>query len=309
MLKTLVNESIWDLDLEAIDPLLVKAGGITLSGPDAQWLETRNRKGEAVQVIPGTTLKGAFRAHGEKILRTLNLPVCNPFVREGADRFCGRAFDQRSHGDKKVSPSEAYADSCPACRLFGSTHFIGRFQSADAVPDRKLLTESRDGVGIDRISGGAYPGAKFEYSVVPAGSVFRTRIAIQNFEMWQMGLLALTLRDFMGGFIRIGSGKTRGLGGIKAHLTGWHLYQFGKSSPGREMRGIGAQLGQTGKAYRLVDGPDSLNLSEALGQSWQREGLRWSLAIPAADRETVLASLSEIFVACAEGGKLPRVAQ
>jgi CRISPR/Cas system CSM-associated protein Csm3 (group 7 of RAMP superfamily) len=208
-----------------------------------------------------------------------------------------------------VSASAAYAEACPACRLFGSTHFIGRFQPADAMPDRKLLAESRDGVGIDRVSGGAYSGAKFEYSVVPAGSVFRTRIAVQNFEMWQMGLLALILRDFMAGFIRIGSGKARGLGGVKAHLTGWRLYQFGKNAPGREVRGIGAQMEQAGEPYRLIAQPDTVSLPEALAASWQREGLRWSLSIPKGEHEPVLASMSEVFIACAEANRLPRVAQ
>ena len=51
---------------------------------------------------------------------------------------------------------EVYRDSCPVCRLFGSTSFIGRVTISDAylAKDCQQKTEQRDGVGIDRFTGG-----------------------------------------------------------------------------------------------------------------------------------------------------------
>ena len=77
--------------------------------------------------------------------------------------------------------------------------------------------QQRDGVGIDRFTGGTVDGAKFELEVFSFLD-FKSRIFIRNFEVWQLGLLAYTLYDFQQGLAKVGYGKSRGLGNFKAEL-------------------------------------------------------------------------------------------
>ena len=103
-----------------------------------------------------------------------------------------------------------YDASCPACRLFGSTGFIGRVAISDAYLASEEIKEQRDGVGIDRLTGGASHGAKFELEVVSAGVVFETDIHLRNFEIWQLGMLFVVLQDMQDELIHIGSGRCAG---------------------------------------------------------------------------------------------------
>jgi len=163
--------------------------------------------------------------------------VCDPFVvaPDGVSTFadvgCGHKFVARykaATGDLLreeepfIAPAVAYADSCPMCRLFGSTSCAGRVNFDDAysaVAKSAIEPEVRDGVGIDRLTGGPSPGAKFKFKVVPAGTTFTTHVLVRNFECWQLGALLLALDDLTEGFVRIGSGRSRGLGAVTGGLS------------------------------------------------------------------------------------------
>ena len=238
MLKKMVNEAFCTLQITTTGPLLVKSGHASISGPDMTPVLTwRNGKQEVF--LPGSSLKGVFRSHLEKIACSLKpRVVCYPF--EGSeDRqadaqqrqqyyrdSCGGMFNQyakRSEDNRRRLEERTdlvYAASCPTCRLFGSTGFIGRLAISDAylAPDTKELKEQRDGVGIDRLTGGASHGAKFELEVVSSGVVFETDIHLRNFEIWQLGMLFVMLQDMEDELVRIGSGRSRGLGKVKATI-------------------------------------------------------------------------------------------
>jgi CRISPR/Cas system CSM-associated protein Csm3 (group 7 of RAMP superfamily) len=79
------------------------------------------------------------------------------------------------------------------------------------------MTETRTGVAIDRILGSVAHGP-FDFEVVTRGA-FATTIQLRNFEVWQLGLLALVLRDLEEGLIPIGFGKSRGLGDVEAKVN------------------------------------------------------------------------------------------
>src|SRR6266704_1431195 len=261
MLKKLVNEARFRHIITTTGPLLIKSGYDTVIGPNmAPVLTYRKDQGGAFtqQVfMPGSSLKGVFRSHLEKIICSIKPQVvCDPFwrpnerndeqqsvqnreIRERDYRIsCGDKFNkrqkdfeeqQRQHNRNnplasKESENSAsttdmlYRDSCPACRLFGSTSFIGRVSIDDAylVDPTKSRNERRDGVGIDRLTGGASHGAKFELEVVSQGVEFATTISLRNFEVWQLGMLFLVVHDMEDKLIRIGSGRSRGLGSITA---------------------------------------------------------------------------------------------
>ena len=238
MLKKLVNEAYCTLRITTTGPLLVKSGHASVSGPDMTPVLTwRNGKQEVF--LPGSSLKGVFRSHLEKIVCSLKpRVVCYPF--EGnEDRqadvsqrqqyyrdSCGGMFNQyarRSEENRRRLEDRTdlvYAASCPTCRLFGSTGFIGRLAISDAYldPASNELKEQRDGVGIDRLTGGASHGAKFELEVVSSGVVFETDIHLRNFEIWQLGMLFVVLQDMEDELVRIGSGRSRGLGKVTAAI-------------------------------------------------------------------------------------------
>ncbi len=222
MLKKLVNEAFFTLRITTTGPLLVKSGHASISGPDMTPVLTwRNGRQEAF--LPGSSLKGVFRSHIEKIVCGLKpRVVCYPF--EGNDEkqadlaqrqrdyldSCGGYFNQYAHRDderrKRLEERTdlVYAASCPTCRLFGSTGFIGRVAIGDSYLASKEIKEQRDGVGIDRLTGGASHGAKFELEVVSTGVVFETDIHLRNFELWQLGMLLVILQDMEDELIHIG---------------------------------------------------------------------------------------------------------
>ena len=240
MLKKIVNEAFCTLRITTTGPLLVKSGHASVSGPDMTPVLTwRNGKQEVF--IPGSSLKGVFRSHIEKIVCSLKpRVVCYPFELSDTTRekiadlkqlqsdflkSCGGIFNQyakRNEENRRRLEERTdlvYAASCPTCRLFGSTGFIGRIAIGDAYLASEQIKEQRDGVGIDRLTGGASHGAKFELEVVSADVSFETDIHLRNFEIWQLGALFVVLQDMADELIRLGSGRSRGLGQVKAEIS------------------------------------------------------------------------------------------
>ena len=244
MLKRLVNEAIFSLTITTTGPLLVKSGYATLTGPDMTPVLTY-RNGRAEVFIPGSSLKGVVRSHIEKVVRTLRpneVVIADPFKREGPDQAVSFWLQERKEKLKrkgqedKLTNAIAYADSDPAARLFGSTFYRGRVSIGDAylTPESSdpRPTEQRDGVGIDRLTGGAYPRAKFELEVVASGTIFRTDVLLRNFECWQLGAILLVVQDLEDELLRIGSGGSRGLGAVRGAVSEIRTHHIG-STEGR----------------------------------------------------------------------------
>lgn len=278
MLKRLVNECRFNLTIHTEGPVLVKSGHGTVFGLDMTPVRTY-RNGKTEVYLPGSSLKGVFRSHIEKVIRTLNDGVvCNPFVKtddkaevqgnqlvchDYAEVSCGDKFEVRQkdslrigsnqwHHDKEnLSNEEVYRDSCPACRLFGSTSFIGRVAISDAylTEGTQEKIEQRDGVGIDRFTGGAASGPKFDLEVVSSGVSFETSIYLRNFEVWQLGMLMLIVQDLEDSLIRIGSGRSRGLGNVTCKISEISINYIGavKGKSAKDVWGLGKLLGN--KSY------------------------------------------------------------
>lgn len=248
MLKQLVNECLITLKIVPTGPILIKSGIPTLSGPDMAFVTTwRNGKQEVY--LPGSSLKGVLRSHAERIARTLSSAAsCNPFVEANEpEAFCGACFEARKKAKDELGNSTVYSDSCPICRLFGSTWYAGRLATEDAYAiDGAPRPEQRDGVGIDRFTGGAAQGAKFDLEVV-TGGVFITHLHLRNFELWQLGLLGFVVADLKDRLIRVGSGKSRGLGQIEGTVEKVRLDYLGRHAPqpveGRlSLKGVGEMV-------------------------------------------------------------------
>lgn len=301
MLKKLVNEAYFTLRITTTGPLLIRSGLATISGPDMTPVLTF-RNGQQEIFLPGSSLKGVFRSHSEKIVCSLKPHVvCYPF--SGAEEkeadlaqrqrdyreSCGERFNRFSkEGDAQRKQLEArtdyvYQQSCPTCRLFGSTGFIGRISIGDAyLSSPRAITEQRDGVGIDRLTGGASHGAKFELEVVSRDISFETDIHLRNFEIWQLGMLFVVLQDMQDGLIRIGSGRSRGLGSVTAQISeegrngrsgGFVISNIRNSEePADELWGLGRWLNDASYGTQPGDKGDVLNLPSAVEQ--RKRGIR-----------------------------------
>jgi CRISPR-associated RAMP protein (TIGR02581 family) len=207
--STLINQAFIEMVLVVDGPILVKAGdtGADPTRPDMEFVRTY-RSGTLTVYLPGSSLKGALRAHCEKILRSLapdaerRRYACDPTSR---DNSCGR--------------NAGYAGSCHACRLFGNTGLRGRVSFHDAYPEGAVRLEERNGVAIDRVYGSVSGGKLYNFEVMTQGRL-KTALHVSNFTIGQLGLLAFALRDLRDGRLALGFGKSRGLGRVGVELTG-----------------------------------------------------------------------------------------
>ena len=216
MFKRLFNELTLVFDLSPHGaPLLIKSGRESGADPtllDMNFVRTIHpRTGKLTVFLPGSSLKGTLRSYCEKIARTVRPDggrewCCNPFDLDAHSptAFCGRRLEE------ETSAAARYAGSCVICRTFGNTRMGSHVALTDAYPQGELQLEQRNGVAIDRISGAVAAGP-FNLEVVTRGT-FRATLTLRNFQLWQVGLLTVTLRDLGQGRVPIGFGKSKGFG-------------------------------------------------------------------------------------------------
>jgi CRISPR/Cas system CSM-associated protein Csm3 (group 7 of RAMP superfamily) len=286
MHKRLLNEATLDFTIVPEGPILVKAGetGADPTRPDMEFVRTW-RNGQRVVYLPGPSLKGVIRSHCERIVRTVGRDgsCCNPVVK---DQSCGDNFSQGDPGHK------VHAGSCFICQMFGNTVLAGRVRTKDAYPanPNEVRTEERNGVAIDRVFGSVAVGP-FQMEVVTSGE-FKTKIAIRNFTIAQLGLLALALRDLRLGRVGVGFGKSRGLGHVTLEWGGLTVRYTRPPQDARRLDGVAYLLGQgeaeeygyaagNGAAFGYTsvdrDASDELPTGLALGENDWGE---WELAVP-----------------------------
>ena len=135
-------------------------------------------------------------------------------------------------------------------------------------------------MGIDRFTGGTAGGAKFNFEVISEG-VFATALHIRNFELWQLGLVGFVLQDLKEGFIRIGFGKSRGLGKVSGEIKQVRLHFLGPNAPQLcddvlPICGVGS-LFQGAEEYGMVT-PDKATIQ--FRHELQSNGVRTTATFP-----------------------------
>lgn len=221
MHKRFVNHCTIELILSPSAPILIKSGkeGADPTKPDMEFVETYHAGGKTIY-LPGSSLKGAIRAHAERIVRTVGRSDRNS--KEPKALWASDPLDRSSYDYLEPFQGDApkiYQHSSFTDQLFGSTEIASRFQIQDAYPVERavLRIEERNGVAIDRVFGSVIPGALFNFQVCTAGE-FRTKIHLKNFSLEQLGLIGLVLRDLNDGWFGLGFAKSRGLGIVEARL-------------------------------------------------------------------------------------------
>lgn len=281
MLKQCINECRIRLQIQPQGAVLIKAGESVTDGLDMSFVRTM-KDGLQQVYLPGSSLKGVMRTYGEAMLRSFEEhAVCNLFRslrQERRNQQRNRQFEPAqgpescsyrvgSGQQRGAKPNpRRYQESCPACKLFGSLAYGGRFNVWDAYSvDGEVGSEFRDGVGIDRFSGGAFDGAKYQFEVITSGT-FNTEIVIKNFEMWQLAWVLFVLRDMSEGLVPIGMGTSRGLGKIKVAIEEL-TFDFFSLEPPTHLYGIGRHQQKLAEYGVLPDWPIEID------PAWQLENL------------------------------------
>ncbi|MDR3636736.1 MAG: TIGR03986 family CRISPR-associated RAMP protein [Isosphaeraceae bacterium] len=144
--------------------------------------------------LPSSSFRGALRQRTEFLLRSL---------------------DENATGD----PNE-HLGSGPIERIFGQTSRAARLTIEEFSEDGRCPTRRQDFVAIDRFTGGAADGAKFdaEYADRPT---LKTRLVLDldGLERQDVALLALSLRDVCRGNVTFGFGAGKGYGEARGELT------------------------------------------------------------------------------------------
>ena len=219
MHKRFVNQCTIDLTLVPCGPILIKSGkeGADPTKPDMEFVETYHAGGRSIY-LPGSSLKGAIRAHAERIVRTVGrdkrptngnaLWASNPLN-----------LDELKYLDTLSDSKDIYRLSSFTDQMFGNTSIASRVRIEDAYPldSKQLKIEERNGVAIDRVFGSVAVGP-FNYQVCTSGQ-FHTKIHLKNFSLAQLGLIGLVLRDLDEGWFGLGFAKSRGLGMVEVKLN------------------------------------------------------------------------------------------
>jgi CRISPR-associated RAMP protein (TIGR02581 family) len=190
-------------------------------------------------LIPGSSFKGALRSRLEGFLRGIN-PESAKDPNELTSRESMKWLKDTKEKHDKISQSKSESsekynrdfeltkellskiDKDLASRLFGSPWLAGKLQIRDLTVQGDNWFgqyQERDGVAIDRDTETAADGRKYDFQVVPAGTIFDFKSVAENLEEAELGLLMLGLMQFENEMIPLGGGRSRGLGVVKLELT------------------------------------------------------------------------------------------
>jgi CRISPR-associated RAMP protein (TIGR02581 family) len=173
-------------------------------------------------VLPGSSLKGNFRATAEKLAEYLGLTACClDRSLSGVDCVSDEAYRKGVQDAFRAIKGEAGQlewlgkHTCDVCRFFGSPMQASRIFFADGrLREWAGNVGVRDGVCLDRDSGTARAGLKYDFEAVPAGASFEIVIDLENPSEGELALVGAVLTEWEDGF-RIGGFTSRGLGGAR----------------------------------------------------------------------------------------------
>ncbi len=194
-----------------------------LTGADIAVIKDAQRR----PFIPGSSFKGALRAHVERLARGLwpsNDPrkaACDPLT-EGSRCITNDAIkDLRDAADDPAQLAKAiWENSCRVCRVFGSPWLASKVLFKDVtLKQPKFWFERsyqiRTGVGIERDSDAAQEGVLYSSETVPPGTEFKWEIVLENAHPYEEEpIVFMGLREMEKGQVPLGGSRSRGLGRV-----------------------------------------------------------------------------------------------
>lgn len=214
-------------NLVALTGLRIGAGrSSTIIGNDLPVL----RDAMGAPFVPGASLKGAFRARVEALVRAVQPAHAHDLIEleEWQHTVINnvKADVDNQKSDRALSAA-IWKHSTLIDLTFGAQWTAGRIFFKDALVDRSLWFdqfEIRNGVALNRDTETVEPGLLYDYEVVPAGVRFAFELVLENAADWQLGMVLLALRPWQNGDVQIGGFRSRGLGHVQltdvsAHYT------------------------------------------------------------------------------------------
>lgn len=174
--------------------------------------------------IPGSSFKGALRAHAESIMRALKGGdgACDPLNAPCIPAELMQQWQEQRRGDNEPQADERLADKvhgkvCDVCLVFGSNWMASKVSLRDLPLKGKWYGQYqlRNGVAIDRDTGTASDAKLYDFEVVPASTEFSCEVVVENASDWELGLLMLGLRPYERGEGTLGGARSRGLGQVR----------------------------------------------------------------------------------------------
>jgi len=171
--------------------------------------------------VPGASLKGAFRARVEALVRAIHddqardLPGIEEHMR---DQIMPLIQTNRAAESDSLLSQQIWNKSTLIDLTFGAPWTAGRIFFKDGLIDRSLWAgrvEVRNGVALNRDTETVEQGLLYDYEVVPAGMRFGFELALENAADWQLGMVLLALRPWQNGDVQIGGFRSRGLGHVQ----------------------------------------------------------------------------------------------
>lgn len=171
---------------------------------------------DGVPVIPGSSLKGAFRAYVEAIAPSL-----------GVERV------HQPWNNETVQEEGRSGDFCPICGIFGSTELASHIRVYDANPldSSTAKTFVKTGIGIDRVFGAVKPSiGPFKEEFVSSGIEWSFKMDVYNIKLYPQpndvrGKLLRSLIDALKGYgLNVGARKSIGAGLIRLKKAKYTIY-------------------------------------------------------------------------------------
>jgi CRISPR-associated protein Csm3 len=220
--------------LELVSPMHISAG-IASDTTDSPFVT----QADGTPYIPGSSLRGAIRSELERILGAVGsicgISSCTLFE-EGDCAARARRFlletEASEDATTEVEPVDrnkrlaeyAERELCDLCKLFGSTLYASKLFFQDALPASTPKRCIRDGVGIDRDTGAARDGVKFDYEVLEKGARFTFEMAAENVGDSDKKIINIVLKMLKEG-LYVGAKRGSGLGKIKLLKEGELYYR------------------------------------------------------------------------------------
>ena len=253
MFRRLYNEAIISFEMVTISPLYIGSGDKDQLDPAAadNTFITMYRDGQLVPVIPGSSLKGVFRSSIEQLLPGSCDIFRNPCARDVRQKKSGRNERQGAEESNTINYEvgrQRYRESCPACKLFGSTVLKSRISFMDAYPVGKPRIGHRASVAIDRITGASRKGPLYEFEYVE-DAVFKCEIRLKNFFRWHLKAVLEVFDMIDQGFVTFGGLTSKGFGHMKVRNVSLKLkyYDKNKKTPDYTEHGLFVERIVSGK--------------------------------------------------------------
>jgi CRISPR-associated protein Csm3 len=220
--------------LNLISALHIGGGSVGFAPTEHPILRTAS----GIPVIPGSSLKGAFRSAVEGLailIADVRSCALDPsYACVGPQGRRQKAFNDTAEKED-WTPEELLSNLdgrlCDTCWLFGSPYAASHIEFSDLLPagEGQPPSSVRDGVAIDRDTGRAADRRKFDYEVLEPGVSFPFEITLTCRRKFDLGLACLGIMELQAGRIRLGGLASRGLGRVK--LDELRVFEFDLSDP------------------------------------------------------------------------------